>query len=137
MTSFLTHTAIYGKGAREYDPIKSGSKYREFRPEGGCGPGRPVAPRTAGGGRSFPPVAGSFRMVAVIRVMLVASSNRTRENGQRSKSRVLPPRASRNPYDRTAKPVTAIDLGITTLQLKANRRHTKWCAQQVGTHVLH
>ena len=54
------------------------------------------------GGRSFPPAAeGSFRTVAVIRVMLVASSNRTRENGQRSKSRVLPPRASRNPYDRT------------------------------------
>ena len=46
-------------------------------------------------GRSFPPAAGSFRTVAVIRVMLVASSNRTRENGQRSKSRVLPPRASR------------------------------------------
>lgn len=64
----------------------------------GCGPG-PVDLRTAGGGRSFPPAAGSFRTVAVIRVMLVASSNRTRENGQRSKSRVLPPRASRTRYN--------------------------------------
>ena len=63
-------------------------------------PGSGRSSRTAGGGRSFPPVAGSFRMVAVIRVMLVASSNRTRENGQRSKSRVLPPRASRNPPTR-------------------------------------
>ena len=61
-------------------------------------PGSAVAPRTAGGAAArstFPPAAGSFRTVAVIRVMLVASSNRTRENGQRSKSRVLPPRASR------------------------------------------
>ena len=32
----------------------------------GCGPG-PVDLRTAGGGRSFPPAAGSFRTVAVIR----------------------------------------------------------------------
>ena len=113
--------------------------------------------RTAGGGRSFPPAAGSFRTVR--RLTCFASSTSSYQSAPPTAWRPPPVRSlfamiiarsrgaltvksmvkskERKPGRRARRRRNVVQTRYSLAVAKANRRHTQWCAQQVGTHVLH